>query len=225
MSRRVVSTDLTRGKVGTHSEISLLAARPAGPVTTLRKVDQVLQTSRTTATPTSITGRRVPAPRPQEDAPEPRQEQALEVFCVGSAGGHLAQLRVLAPWLDEQRTTWVTFDLPDAQSSLAGRDVVYAFSPTTRSLKNLVKNLGLAWRLVHSRRPDLIVSTGAGVALPFFIVGRLFGARTSYIEVVDRIDSKTLTGRLCRPFSDLFMVQTSSQQALYPEAVLVGRLL
>jgi UDP-N-acetylglucosamine:LPS N-acetylglucosamine transferase len=150
---------------------------------------------------------------------------ALEVFCVGSAGGHLAQLRVLAPWLDDQRTTWVTFDLPDARSSLDGRDVVFAHSPTTRNVKNLLRNLVLAWRLVRTRRPDLIVSTGAAVALPFFLVGRLFGARTSYIEVVDRIDSRTLTGRLCRPFADLFLVQTASQQELYPEAVLVGRLL
>jgi UDP-N-acetylglucosamine:LPS N-acetylglucosamine transferase len=150
---------------------------------------------------------------------------SLEVFCVGSAGGHLAQLRVLAPWVDKQRTTWVTFELPDATSALTDHDVVFAHSPTTRNLKNLVKNTFLAWRLVKERRPDLIVSTGAAVAFPFFLIGRLYGAKTSYIEVVDRIDSKTLTGRLCRPFTDLFMVQTKSQQALYPEAVLVGRLI
>lgn len=144
---------------------------------------------------------------------------------MGSAGGHLAQLRVLAPWLDRQQTTWVTFDLPDARSSLDGHDVVWAYSPTTRSLKNLVRNLGLAWRLVRSRRPDLIVSTGAAAAVPFFVIGRLFGARTSYIEVVDRIDSRTLSGRLCRPLTSLFLVQTKGQQELYPEAVLVGRLL
>ena len=147
------------------------------------------------------------------------------VFCVGSAGGHLAQLRVLFPWLEQQCTTWVTFDLPDARSVLAGEDVVWAHSPTTRSLKNLVRNFGHAWRLVRSRRPDLIVSTGAGVALPYFVIGRWYGARTSYIEVVDRIDSKTLSGRLCRPFTSLFLVQTAGQQELYPEAVLIGCLL
>jgi UDP-N-acetylglucosamine:LPS N-acetylglucosamine transferase len=160
-----------------------------------------------------------------EHTPTTALPGTLEVFCVGSAGGHLAQLRVLAPWVDRQRTTWVTFDLPDATSSLDGQDVVFAHSPTTRNLKNLVKNTVLAYRLVKERRPDLIVSTGAAVAFPFFIIGRFFGAKTSYIEVVDRIDSRTLTGRLCRPFTDLFMVQTKSQQSLYPEAVLVGRLL
>jgi UDP-N-acetylglucosamine:LPS N-acetylglucosamine transferase len=150
---------------------------------------------------------------------------AFSVFCVGSAGGHLAQLLTLAPWLDRQRTTWVTFDLPDAHSSLEGHDVVFAHAPTTRNLKNLLRNLVLAWRIVRSQRPDLIVSTGAAVALPFFLVGRLHGARTSYIEVVDRIDSRTLTGRLCRPFTNLFLVQSRGQQALYPEALCVGSLL
>ena len=64
----------------------------------------------------------------------------------------------------------------------------------------------------------MIVSDGAGVAVPFFWLGRLFGARTVYLEVYDRIDSATMTGRLVGPTTDLFLVQWDEQLASYPDA-------
>jgi UDP-N-acetylglucosamine:LPS N-acetylglucosamine transferase len=147
------------------------------------------------------------------------------VLMVCSSGGHLAQLLALQPWWSQRRTRWVTFDTPDAQSLLAGRDVVPAHHPTTRNVPNLVRNVGLAVRTLRKERPDVIVSTGAGVALPFFVVGRLLGIPTVYIEVIDRVDSTTLTARLCRPFTTRMLVQWEEQQRLYPGSILVGPLL
>ena len=71
----------------------------------------------------------------------------------------------------------------------------------------------------------MIVSTGAGVALPFFVLGWLAGIPTVYIEVYDRIETPTLTARLCRPFTSALLVQWEEQQRLYRGATLVGRLL
>ncbi len=56
---------------------------------------------------------------------------------VASNGGHLAQLLQLEPWWREHRRTWVTFDKPDARSTLVGETVVYAHHPTTRHVGNL----------------------------------------------------------------------------------------
>jgi hypothetical protein len=144
---------------------------------------------------------------------------------VGSSGGHLAQLWAVARLWPVGRRSWVTFDTPDAVSLLAGEAVVWAHHPTTRSLTKLVRNTVLAWRVLRRSRPDVIVSTGAGVAVPFFVLGRLFGVPTVYIEVYDRIDTPTLTGRLCRPFTTLFLVQWEEQRRLYRDAVVVGPLL
>jgi len=90
---------------------------------------------------------------------------------------------------------------------------------------NLLRNAVLAARTLVRRRPDAIVSTGAGVALPFFMFGRLLGIPTVYIEVFDRIDSRTLTARLCAPFTTTLLVQWEEQRELYPHATLVGTLL
>ena len=46
-----------------------------------------------------------------------------------------------------------------------------------------------------------------------------------YLEVVDRIETRTLTGRLVYPIADLFCVQWEEQLRLYPRAVEVGALL
>lgn len=150
---------------------------------------------------------------------------AAPVLLVGSAGGHLAQLIALEPWWRAHRRTWVTFDKPDARSLLNDEDVVWAHRPTTRNLPNLVRNLLLATRLVRQVRPAVVVSTGAGVALPFFVLARLLGIPTVYVEVFDRIDSPTLTGRLCRPFTTRFCVQWPEQQALYRGSTVIGPLL
>ena len=148
----------------------------------------------------------------------------MDILFVSSAGGHLAQLVNLQEWWRQHRRLWVTFDMPDAVAQLEGEDVIHAHHPTTRNVWNLLKNFVVAWRVLRDRRPDVIMSTGAGVALPFFVVGWLLRIPRIYIEVYDRIDSSTMTGRLCRPFTTRFCVQWDEQLEMYPGATVVGSL-
>ncbi|MDQ3627436.1 MAG: UDP-N-acetylglucosamine--LPS N-acetylglucosamine transferase [Actinomycetota bacterium] len=147
------------------------------------------------------------------------------VLLVGSSGGHLTQLMALQPWWQELQRVWVTFATVDARTQLVGEEVHWAHAPTTRNIPNLLRNSALAVRLLRRTRPDVVVSTGAGVAVPFFVVARLLGIVTAYVEVYDRIDTRTLTGRLCRPFSTVFCVQWEEQCELYPDAHVIGCLL
>lgn len=144
---------------------------------------------------------------------------------MGSSGGHLAQLWALAPlWAHEQRH-WVTFDTPDALALLSGEDVTWAFHPTTRNVVNLARNTAQARHVMRQVRPDIVISTGAAVAYPYFLLARKAGVPTLYLEVYDRIESTTLTGRLCRPVTTVFAVQWPEQQELYPGSVVVGGVL
>src|SRR4051812_15246555 len=118
--------------------------------------------------------------------------QGSPLLLVASSGGHLAQLLVLEPWYHDRARHWVSFDTPDAVSLLRGESVTWAHHPTTRSMKNLLRNLILAVRLVRRRRAGALLTTGAGVALPFVIMAWLLRIPTVYIEVFDRIDTPTL---------------------------------
>jgi UDP-N-acetylglucosamine:LPS N-acetylglucosamine transferase len=148
------------------------------------------------------------------------------VLLVGSSGGHLAQLLALEPWYRDRERTWVTFRTPDASSLLASEsDVIWAHYPTTRNVRNLLRNAILAAKVLRERKIAAVVTTGAGVALPFVAIAKLLGIPTVYIEVYDRIDTATLTARLCKPFLSAMLVQWEEQRRIYPGATVVGNLL
>jgi UDP-N-acetylglucosamine:LPS N-acetylglucosamine transferase len=143
---------------------------------------------------------------------------------VASSGGHLFEvLRLREGWSRSDRH-WVTFETADARSLLSGESVTYAAHPTNRNLLNLLRNLVLAVRLIRVLRPRAVVTTGAGVAVPFCWIGRLFGARVVYIESFARIDGPSLTGRLVHPVANDFFVQWPNVQPFFRKAQYRGAL-
>lgn len=146
----------------------------------------------------------------------------MKICMVCSSGGHLTHLYMLKPFWQDKERFWVTFDKADAKSLLQGETLYPCYYPTNRNLKNLIKNTILAWKVLRKEKPDLIISSGAAVAVPFFYLGKLFGAKTVYIEVFDRIDSSTLTGKLVHPIADAFVVQWEEMKEVYPKAVNLG---
>jgi UDP-N-acetylglucosamine:LPS N-acetylglucosamine transferase len=109
-------------------------------------------------------------------------------------------------WRGAERA-WVTLPGADVGYLLADEGVTLGQSPTNRSLKNLIRNTALAWRILRHRRPDAILSTGAGLAVPFFLVGKLLGIRLVYVESVTRTETISLSGRLVYPLADRFFAQ------------------
>jgi beta-1,4-N-acetylglucosaminyltransferase len=90
---------------------------------------------------------------------------------------------------------------------LADEHPLLAYGPTNRSLRNLIRNLPFAWRTIRRLDPNVILSTGAGVAVPFFLVGKLLRRRLVYVESFTRTQSGSLSGRLVYPLADEFFVQ------------------
>lgn len=153
------------------------------------------------------------------------QPDELNLLLICSSGGHLAQLMSVRDWWCKHPRHWVSFDLPDVRARLADESVTWAYHPTTRSIPNLLRNTLLAIRVMQQRRPDVIVSTGAGVAVPFFLVARLLGVPAIFIEVIDRFDTPTLTGRICQWLTPYIGIQLPEQRKVYPRARLIGPML
>lgn len=140
-----------------------------------------------------------------------------------SSGGHLTHMWLLKPvWSLANEHFWVTFDKEDANSLLAGERVYHCFFPTNRNIPNLIRNTGLAIRILRKERPDLIISSGAAVAVPFFVIGKMLGAKCVYVEVFDRVDKSTLTGKMLNGLSDLFVVQWPEMLSVYKNAIDLG---
>lgn len=145
-----------------------------------------------------------------------------KVCLVGSSGGHLTHLYLLKPFWEEKERFWVTFGKDDAKSILEDEKMYECYFPTNRNIKNLIKNTFLAIKIIRKEKPKLIISSGAGVAVPFFYIGKIFGAKTIFIEVFDRIDKSTITGKLVYPVTDIFIVQWEEMKKVYPKAINLG---
>lgn len=146
----------------------------------------------------------------------------MKVCLVGSSGGHLTHLYMLKHFWQDHDRFWVTFDKEDAKSLLKNEKMYPCYYPTNRSIKGLIVNTKLAWGILRKEKPDLIISSGAAVAVPFFYLGKLCGAKCIYIEVFDRIDHSTLSGRMIYPIADKFIVQWGEMKKIYPKAVNLG---
>jgi UDP-N-acetylglucosamine:LPS N-acetylglucosamine transferase len=142
----------------------------------------------------------------------------VDVLLVCSTGGHLLQLAALREaWAGRSRA-WVTFDKSDARSLLRGERVHFAYGPTNRNVPNLLRNLVLARRLVGSLRPKVVVTTGAGVAVPFAWIARLRGAKVVYVESFTRIDGPSLSCRMIAPVAARIYAQWPELEASYGRA-------
>jgi beta-1,4-N-acetylglucosaminyltransferase len=155
----------------------------------------------------------------------PQRASSTEILLVCSSGGHLLQLHALRPAWEEFSRAWVTFDRSDSRSLLAAERVVHAYGPTNRNVLNLLRNLLLAVRVIVRLRPRIVLTTGAGVAVPFAWVGRLFGAKVVYVESATRIESPSLSLRLVRPVCSAVYVQWPELQQALPSARYRGSVL
>jgi beta-1,4-N-acetylglucosaminyltransferase len=149
----------------------------------------------------------------------------MRVLLVCSPGGHLQQMLALEPAWREMDRAWVTLPGADVGYLLADEDITLGNGPTNRSIRRLLLNLGLAWRLLRRDRPDAILSTGAGLAVPFFLVGKLLGIRLVYVESVTRTETISLSGRLVYRFADRFFVQWPEAARGRRRAVYAGSVL
>ncbi|MDD3028022.1 MAG: hypothetical protein PHI41_08270 [Erysipelotrichaceae bacterium] len=146
----------------------------------------------------------------------------MKVCLVGSSGGHLMHLQMLKPFWEEEDRFWVTFDKADSRSLLKDEKMYKCYYPTNRSLKALVINTILAYKVLKKEKPDLIISSGAAVAVPFFYLGKLFKAKLIYIEIFDRINKPTMTGKMVYPITDRFIVEWEEMLKVYPKAINLG---
>ncbi len=149
----------------------------------------------------------------------------LRICIACSPGGHMVQARQLAPLYEKYDHFYFTFSGDVADEMKKSRRI--------RAIPNIVRHNPLSWVVgvvvsayaALAERPDVIITTGAGVVVFFCLFAKLFGAKLIFIESMARVESPTLTARLLYPFTDLFIVQWPDLLKFFPRAQFLGRLL
>ena len=148
-----------------------------------------------------------------------------KIALICSSGGHFLQLYSLKDFWSKYDHFWVTFDAVDTSVLLADEKKVFAYHPTNRNLPNLIKNLFLAIRILRKEKPSLVISTGAGVAVPFMYVSKFLGIRTAYIESITRVADISMSGKFVYFIVDDFLVQWPELATKYRKAKYLGQVI
>lgn len=118
---------------------------------------------------------------------------------VASPGGHIDELveflqRIPAAGTDH---TWVTARTPQTESLLKGEETIWVPAVASRQGGRALASLPQALRVIHHRKPDLVLSTGAALAAPYLLAARTRRrARIHYLESATRLNGPSMTGRM-----------------------------
>jgi len=145
----------------------------------------------------------------------------MKILLISSTGGHFQALQRLHSFWGKHDYFWVTFKSSSTELVLDNEQVYWAYSPTNRNIINLLRNFWLAWHVIQKERPQLVLSTGAGVSVPFIILAKLFNIKTVFIESFTRVEELSLSARIILPFLDVIYVQWEQLVAKYPQAKLI----
>ena len=147
-----------------------------------------------------------------------------KICLAASSGGHLEQIKMLAPLKEKYDMFLVTEGTNAADKGPYPK--VYKLKQVNRRevmfplymLYNTVKSL----RILSKEDPDLIISTGVLAVVPLCILAKLKRKKLIYIESFAKITSGTLTGKILYRFADVFFVQWEEMKDVYPNSIYAG---
>ncbi len=146
----------------------------------------------------------------------------MKLLLVCTSGGHFATMRSLESFWSNHERTWVCDRKADTEVLTQTEQVHWLPYQAPRNLLTMVSNLPATLRILDQERPDLILSTGASVAVNFCLVAKLLGLKFAYVESISRSHNLSLSGRIIYPFCDQFYVQWPELCQKYPKATFKG---
>lgn len=140
------------------------------------------------------------------------------VALAASPGGHIDLLIALSGAVQDADRLWV---LPEG----ARRDALAADGERTAAVRifgssptALIGNLQDAGRSLRRVRPEIVITSGAGVVVPYCVMARALGARVIYMETMARVTSGSKAGKVLSRIAETTLVQWPETLAVYPGA-------
>lgn len=154
-----------------------------------------------------------------------RQRKKLRICLTSSAGGHISQLlKIVRNWSEYETFCVTTTEV--MQNNLRQHGKVYVVGECNRQHPiRVTKVLARCIRVVLIERPDVVISTGAGVGCIVCFLGKLLGAKVIWIDSITNVDKLSLSGRLVRHIADLFLVQWQQLAKKYRNVEYAGQVI
>lgn len=134
-----------------------------------------------------------------------------KICYVTSCGGHLTEVLEYSKKLEKYDHFFVINRKKDISFV---KKKFYVVSHSTFDLKFFLV-LYQAYKILKIEKPDLIISTGASLAVQFFILAKIFKINNLFIESLTRVNELSRTGKIVKLLTKNFFVQTITLKKKY----------
>lgn len=134
-----------------------------------------------------------------------KQTKVPRVLAVASGGGHWIQLLRLRPAFDGSNVTWVSTQADYAKDVKGPLHVVTDANMWNKAA--LLKMFAQVGWLMLRLRPDVVVTTGAAPGFACLFFGRLFRARTVWIDSIANSEELSSSGARAGRWADVWLTQ------------------
>lgn len=129
-----------------------------------------------------------------------------KVLAISSGGGHWVQMLRVLPAFEGHDVVLATVD--EAYGVDAPGVPLRVIPDANRWNKwALVRSAWAVLCLLWREKPDVVLSTGAAPGFFAVRLGRLFGARTVWLDSIANAEELSLSGRRIGPHADLWLTQ------------------
>jgi UDP-N-acetylglucosamine:LPS N-acetylglucosamine transferase len=151
-----------------------------------------------------------------------KRRDELRICLVASAGGHISQLlKIVDNWNGYSTFCITTTEV--MRDKLRQRGKVYVVGECNRQHPiRVAKVLLRCIKAVLRERPNVVISTGAAVGCIVCFLGKLVGAKVLWVDSITNVEQISLSGRMVRYISDLFLVQWPELAERYKNVEYVG---
>lgn len=150
-------------------------------------------------------------------------KKKLKVCVICSVGGHFKQMLKISKAWKKYDYFYVLIDKP-ILNSFSQKEKVYIVTSPERDPWLFIKNLSESLKIFLQTKPDVVISTGAGVAIAMCYIAKLFAKKVIFIEDWCIVEHPSVTGRVVYPIADLFIIQREHLKRYYPKAIFGGEL-
>ena len=148
-------------------------------------------------------------------------QKQKKICLISSHGGHLHELTEAVQNV-RGNMYWVTFRTKHTEALLKNKRHYFVIDPVTSKPQFLLNAFQSLYHILRER-PEVIISTGAGMAIPTMLLGKfLLGSKIIYVESAAAVIEPSRTGQFMYKYADLFLIQWDSLKTFYPKAKYVG---
>jgi UDP-N-acetylglucosamine transferase subunit ALG13 len=152
---------------------------------------------------------------------------------AGSGGGHIRQILDLKPLWQGEDSFIITENTVLGRSLREDHDVEFVehyalgqarLGHPLKMLRGALRNARQSWRILKKRRPDVLISTGAGATFFSLLAARALGAKIILIDSMARVDAPSAFARLAGRFAHVRVSQSPRAGAQWGNAVVFDSL-